>query len=197
MIKFCKQCQAETERNMSGRCKPCCAAISAKWYAANRERSRARTAAWRAANPEKDRAINAKWRAANPEKVKAANAAWSACRAKMHAANPDKRRASAAAWHAANPGKVRAIRANRRARKRNAEGTHTAADIETLLTLQKGKCACCKTDIKDGYHVDHIMPLVRDGSNDRHNLQLLCQPCNLSKHAKHPIDFMQQLGFLL
>jgi hypothetical protein len=29
------------------------------------------------------------------------------------------------------------------------------------------------------------------------NVQLLCPPCNLKKHAKDPIQFMQERGFLL
>lgn len=40
-------------------------------------------------------------------------------------------------------------------------------------------------------------PLARGGTNQRTNLQLLCPPCNLSKSAKDPIDFMQSRGFLL
>lgn len=44
---------------------------------------------------------------------------------------------------------------------------------------------------------DHIMPMDLGGSNDASNLQLLCQSCNSSKHAKHPVDFMQERGFLL
>ena len=42
-----------------------------------------------------------------------------------------------------------------------------------------------------------IKPLARGGTNQRTNLQLLCPPCNLSKSAKDPIDFMQSRGFLL
>ena len=41
------------------------------------------------------------------------------------------------------------------------------------------------------------MPLARGGKHEASNLQLLCPPCNMSKNAKHPIDFMQQRGFLL
>jgi 5-methylcytosine-specific restriction endonuclease McrA len=111
--------------------------------------------------------------------------------------NKEKRKALRVAWEKANPEKVSARKRNRRARKRNAEGSHTAADIQQLLVLQKSKCAVCHTSIKDGYHVDHVIPLILGGGNGKDNLQLLCPPCNLSKNAKHPIDFMQERGMLL
>ncbi|MBU9359553.1 HNH endonuclease [Burkholderia multivorans] len=44
---------------------------------------------------------------------------------------------------------------------------------------------------------DDIEPLARGGSNDIANIQLLCRTCNLSKHARDPVEFMQSRGFLL
>lgn len=40
------------------------------------------------------------------------------------------------------------------------------------------------------------MPIARGGSNTDDNVQLLCPACNLKKSAKHPVDFMQERGFL-
>lgn len=96
-----------------------------------------------------------------------------------------------------NPDIILANGRNRRARERNAPGKNTASDIKQLMTLQKSKCAVCRCSIKNGYHVDHVIPLSKGGSNDKFNLQLLCQHCNQSKHAKDPVIFMQQRGFLL
>lgn len=33
--------------------------------------------------------------------------------------------------------------------------------------------------------------------NADENVQLLCSRCNLSKGAKHPVEFMQSQGYLL
>jgi len=81
--------------------------------------------------------------------------------------------------------------------RRTAEGSYTKADIEFLFKTQRGKCVNCKKCIKNGYHIDHIYPIIRGGSNHPHNLQLLCPFCNHSKHAKDPIEWAQQNGRLL
>lgn len=86
---------------------------------------------------------------------------------------------------------------NRRSRKRNAGGSYTHNDINNLLIMQKYKCPVCRTSIKEKYHIDHIVPLSKGGSNWKENIQLLCPTCNLTKQAKDPIDFMQERGFLL
>lgn len=141
-------------------------------------------------------AKNKEWRLANPQIVSALNR-------KKYEANREAYMATSREWAKKNPDKIRAIQSvaqrNRRARLRASGGRHTTADIAWLLVIQKRKCAhtWCKASIKDGYHVDHIMPLARGGTNDRKNLQLLCQPCNLRKSAKHPIDFAQRHGILL
>lgn len=69
--------------------------------------------------------------------------------------------------------------------------------INKIGDLQGWKCVVCKVSIKNKYHVDHIMPLALGGEHKKENIQLLCPSCNLSKHAKHPVDFMRQRGFLL
>ncbi len=163
---------------------------AARWAQENMERKHAAEKAWRQANPDKAKAISAAYRERHPERTRAASAAW-------RAANPDKHRAAVAAYQASHPEQRRAIEANRRARKQAANGTHTPEDIADLFRLQRGKCACCRASIKRGYHVDHIEPLARGGSNDRANLQLLCPTSNTRKSAKHPIDFMQSRGKLL
>lgn len=43
-------------------------------------------------------------------------------------------------------------------------------------------CQWCGQD--DDLEIDHIIPLARGGTNDPHNLQVLCRPCNRRKGAK-------------
>lgn len=93
--------------------------------------------------------------------------------------------------------RMNAHKRNREARIRWNGGRHTANDILFLLVMQKYKCATCKINIKNNYNVDHVIPLALGGSNDKDNLQLLCPACNRAKSAKHPVAFMQELGFLI
>jgi 5-methylcytosine-specific restriction endonuclease McrA len=86
----------------------------------------------------------------------------------------------------------------RRAREASGVGSVPANIVSVLMNLQRCSCAACKVDIsKIEYHIDHIVPLSKGGLHDKSNLQLLCKKCNLTKSAKHPIDFMQSLGYLL
>jgi 5-methylcytosine-specific restriction endonuclease McrA len=79
-----------------------------------------------------------------------------------------------------------------------ASGGKLSPDLaERLYELQGGKCACCGKPLGEKYHLDHIMPLALGGANTDDNMQLLTARCNIQKSAKHPIDFMQERGFLL
>lgn len=171
---------ASKRDGLSSYCKPCRIASSDEWCRKNRDRVRF---------------IKTKWRLMNPDKVKAANDRYCAT-------NPDKRMESIVKWNDANPEKVRAnsrIQCHtRRARIKGAEGRLSPGLAKRLFDIQRGKCACgCKQPLGDDYHLDHIMPLALGGTNTDDNIQLLLAKCNKQKRAKHPIDFMQQRGFLL
>lgn len=148
------------------------------------ERERARLAAAYERNKE---AIGAKRKAryaANPEAALAKNREW-------RAANLDKHRALCRGWARENPQAMRAIVAKRRAIKNAAEGSYTADDVARMLGEQDCQCAICRGEIGGDvrFHVDHVIPLSRGGSNWPENLQLLCVPCNLSKADKLPEEF--------
>lgn len=102
----------------------------------------------------------------------------------------------------AHPERWKAATAARRAAKAAAAGSHTAADVRRLRKAQGDRCVYCRASLRGKGHLDHIVPLrprpgFAAGTNDPDNLQLLCQPCNLSKHNKDPVVFAQELGFLL
>lgn len=110
--------------------------------------------------------------------------------------NPDRHKAAVKAYLAENANKRAIYEANRRARR--AEGGKLPSDTkETLFQLQRGRCAICTEKLNADCHLDHIQPLSKGGENTFLNVQLLCQPCNLAKNSKHPIDFMQSRGYLL
>lgn len=92
-------------------------------------------------------------------------------------------------------------RRNRKARERAAVGKLSKGIRKYLYEAQQGKCPVCKSKlILDGAkkcHIDHVVPLSAGGTNTDENVQLLCFECNVSKGAKHSVDFMQSRGFLL
>lgn len=109
--------------------------------------------------------------------------------------DPEARRAQRRKYLAENPHKGREWFNNRRCRaggKRLPKGY-----LAKLYDLQRGKCAICRTALGANYHTDHIVPLAKGGKHHKHNVQLLCGPCNVRKSAKDPIEFMQSRGFLL
>ena len=53
-----------------------------------------------------------------------------------------------------------------------------------LYEIQNHNCPYCSNNMKDDIHIDHIIPLSKNGSNEVNNLILCCSSCNLRKNAK-------------
>lgn len=134
------------------------------------------------------------YRKANPEKCKK----WSR---DYYLRNSEKIKQSASDYRAANPALISALKHARRAKIKESEGSHDKDDIINLLAKQKEKCASCCAKLKTSghgiYHVDHIYPISKGGSNWPSNLQLLCPTCNLRKNAKDPMQWAKENGKLL
>lgn len=194
-MKPCKKCGC-TERTSSRACKDCASKKTAEYYLKNKEKIAAYHAALhksKKANPiymlrlaEKAAA----YREAYPHKSKKQNA-------RRRADNPELSRQQSREWFANNPHKRVIYEQNRRAKKRASGGKLSAGLTEKLFSLQRGRCACCSISLGSNFHHDHIIPLALNGVHEDLNIQLLCPTCNQSKHSKHPVDFMQERGFLL
>lgn len=158
-------------------------------YAKNSsEKKAASTAKWKAKNRAHFDEYQKQYRKRNFDKACERARVW-------RMSNRELARAYAATWALNNKDKRCIGEQNRRAR---AVGGKLSLGLPAkLLRMQKGKCTCCMAEIDSGYHLDHIMPLALGGKNEDANIQLLCPSCNLSKHAMHPVDFMQKRGFLL
>ena len=191
-MKVCKKCKVETECNAAGGCKVCANELARNWRINNPEKTKANRDAWRSANPNRIKSFGKSYYVKNKDKLNTESAIY-------RAANAEKIKITKAIYNAANPNyeAKRINNQNRRARKRSAGGFLSKGLAVKLFKLQRGKCACCKEPLGTNYHLDHIMPLARGGSNTDENIQLLRRRCNHQKNAKDPIQYMQSKGFLL
>jgi 5-methylcytosine-specific restriction endonuclease McrA len=161
-----------------------------EYRVANRDKLTAKTMEWRVANRAKYDAYQQSY-----SKI---NGAKSINRAKRwRGDNVVRARVSGHAWRQKNK-YLLVIKEQRRRARIKEVGGNLSPDIHAILMkLQKGKCAVCRTSLRRlRPHIDHIMPIAKGGENTDKNVQLLCSHCNACKHAKHPVDFMQERGFL-
>lgn len=190
---------------------------ASEWVKANPEKYRARLRKWREQNKEKAKEGVRNWHAANKEHVKKykeekrkQNPNAEKEIHKRRYADPtyaEKARRRSKEWRALNPGRnqkiikewclnnperAKIIRtagyANRRARQ-HAAGKISADDISAIRDAKI--CAACGI-VHPRMEIDHIEPLSRGGTNQRNNLQLLCEPCNRNKSAKDPVAWLAE-----
>lgn len=103
--------------------------------------------------------------------------------------NPEKVRRLRQRWSAAHPEQRKAISHKRRALKRGNGGTYTAQDIRNKLIAQKHTCYYCHNTLKKRgkkylYHVEHVVPISKGGSNWPDNIVIACPTCNQKKGDK-------------
>jgi 5-methylcytosine-specific restriction endonuclease McrA len=188
MTKFCPKCNCTKsldsfgtrKSNPDGKqfwCIPCLKEYNGKYYQANKERLKENVSKWVSANRETSRAIKKKWSDANPEKQKKAIKRW-------QEENEEQFLATRKKWRQDNKEYLRVHCINRR--RKLAEGSLSKNIVETLMEKQKGICTCCLKPLNGDYHIDHIIPVAKGGSNTDENVQLLHSRCNMIKNDRWP-----------
>jgi 5-methylcytosine-specific restriction endonuclease McrA len=149
-----------------------------EYRAANKEKLAAYDKAYREANKEKVAERRRAYREANKEKIAEKNRAYGPG---YYQANREKILERQRARHAENPDIARAKDARRRAREREA----FVEDVTRSQTYARtgGQCHLClrPIDFDEGWHQDHVIPLVYGGVHAYDNLAPAHAACNLSK----------------
>lgn len=65
------------------------------------------------------------------------------------------------------------------------------------LKIKSTHCYWCNLKLINDYHIDHYYPLSKGGKHTISNLVISCPKCNMTKHAKDPIEFANSIGKLL
>ena len=171
--KPCRKCGLTRKYVSNSSCVDCASEYGRKWKRANLERERERRRK-RQANPKKQREYCRKWREANPKKDRE-------CSRKWRKANPKKFQES----HQTSQIKTRA-------KRKQAEGSHTTQEWITLKEKYNNCCLCCgihesecPINSQSGrpfvLEQDHIIPLSPKygrGTNWISNIQPLCHTCH-------------------
>ena len=154
-----------------------------EYYSQNKETIQARTRQWSHENRDKKREQNREWRENNRDKARASSLRWARNNAEQQTEYVRERRQK-------YPDKYRQAVRRRRARLRGAQRFRvTDKDISRLLNRFNKRCAYCGDDIADGFHIDHVVPLSRGGSDGIGNYLPVCSFCNESKGAKTLVEW--------
>lgn len=186
-------------------CRECIRTVRRAYYAANRERFHAKQRAYYQMHSEEIIAANKHYRQANPERVKTTNRSYyyrnREQRKQAQKARNVRRRALQReevrsyyrsyyrAQKQATPEKVRRHERVQERRRRNRKlqlvGSHTEAEWEALKVTYSSTCLCCgKREPDITLTRDHIVPIVKGGSDWITNIQPLCPSCNSSKGTR-------------
>lgn len=219
-MKICTKCKIEKPKTeyrkdskskdgISHSCKQCRDAYNAAYRAANAESIAIKCREYQDRNRESIAAQKRKYNAENAAEIAEQTRAYrdknrseiAAQKSAHYSKNKESISLRLKKYYESNREMFSAHGRARKARKKNAEGRHSASEVVVIFEKQRGLCANCKAALlmsgKQKYHVDHIMPLAKGGSNWPSNLQCLCPTCNLKKNAKDPVKWANENGRLI
>jgi 5-methylcytosine-specific restriction endonuclease McrA len=98
-------------------------------------------------------------------------------------------------WHERNLEYSKLIRRNVEAKRRRQKenSTLTSAEFCQWVSEQDKVCHYCGVECDDIFHVDHYIPLAKEGRHEIDNFVISCPTCNYSKGCKMPEEFTKQM----
>lgn len=138
-----------------------------KYYPEHKETLIQTTLKWSEENPERRKELTHRYNKNNKEKI-----------------NADCRE-----YYKTHKNEAAEAKRRYRARKMNADGNFTEEEWIVLKEFFNFTCLCCsKQEPEIKLTRDHVIPLIRGGSDSIDNIQPLCEDCNRSKYTT-VIDF--------
>lgn len=163
----CKDCNKISKKRYRAENQHVIKAYTKSYYWSNREACQERTREWRKRNRETIAEYDRRRRQECSEQIKA--------------------------YYRENKAQFDHHRRQRQARLKGAPGTHTEEEILQMIEDQGGLCAYCGASLEDGFHVDHMLPISRGGTNDWSNIAITCPFCNWSKNDNTAEEFWTYL----
>jgi len=147
-----------------------------KYYIENKEKIRERTKEYYVENKEKLVDRSKEYHVRNREKILEK-------RKDYYSRNKERLREKAKKWKLDNPKKIKEQKMRRRVNGRMKPGTLKKVLDENVFNYGAITCEkCFKLCFNSSeYHIDHIIPVSKGGTNDFNNLQVLCVTCNQEK----------------
>lgn len=161
-----------------------------KYQEENRERIKLYNREWRRINHKRYTVQKRKYAIANREKTKAYFKKWHKAnrenqrlrRREYYLANCEEIKSKSMKWYRENPKKVLDQRALRRARKLNASVAPVSR--QEIFARDEGVCHICKKKVDENdWHLDHVIPLARNGTHEPDNVAVSHPTCNLRKNV--------------
>jgi 5-methylcytosine-specific restriction endonuclease McrA len=168
-----------------------------KYVEANKDQYRELKRAHQKANPEKYEEALRKYRETHREEINAKARErrqqnlehYREIGRKSRENHAEERNAYQREYGKANRDKLTLYTNNRRARKLEAEGSHTDEEWQDLKAFYNFKClGCGKQEPEIKLTRDHVIPLTQGGTDAINNIQPLCARCNSKKNHKR-IDY--------
>jgi len=161
-----------------------------KYYLKNQDKIKAKTREYYFNNIEDIKIKSKEYRKNNFEKLKKA-------KQKYVKENPEKVKERHRRYMQTEKGKLIAKNMKHSRRDKYKKGDVTTEQIKELYKNTKNCYWCnCKLE-KNNTHLDHYIPLSKDGKHTISNLVLACGSCNRKKSSKDPLKFAQEIGKLL